>query len=537
MDSGPTIDAMRTAAQTLMSGDTRAKLHAVAGRSRRARCTEGCAAGRARRVQGLRARRRFDLERVGAQRAADERRTSHRPGQERRAHCATCPSWPKPRCPARSARPTSGCSSTDSPTSDSSRCASSKTSSSRSHAITNPVSCSKRSNTSRTRVHPEDLDAAWERGMDKEDFNVDAVPDGFHVSGFLNTVTGAKLKKVLDSVSAPRDKDDTRTGSQRRVQGLDDLLSCSARPTACRPTKAYVPTCRCSSTPTRCRPLPNTSKPRPRSRTSSPNPWPRRSEPAKLAGHGAIGPNLLMYFLCVSRLHRLPHETRRRSTAGADPQRRHRPLPTHPHPAPRGPRPPTRRLRSTRLQPHPPRDPPHDLLVTRRTNRPRPPHRTLRPVPPPAPPRTPQHHRQRRRRIRIHQPPPTTHPQTTKKPLPPSRLTKSPAAHRHVSQRRERRSVRDRTYESRSVVTISENAERSGDQHVPKLRRTRLRIFAATIRIPVTQSSFAISWSTIGAQYAVIVATRMTAATTYFTAAIVPMSSAWCNGGLRLHAD
>ena len=23
-------------------------------------------------------------------------------------------------------------------------------------------------------------------------------------------------------------------------------------------------------------------------------------EPAKLAGHGAIGPNLLMYFLCVS---------------------------------------------------------------------------------------------------------------------------------------------------------------------------------------------------------------------------------------------
>ncbi|MCW2788979.1 MAG: endonuclease, partial [Aeromicrobium sp.] len=74
-------------------------------------------------------------------------------------------------------------------------------------------------------LHPEDLDEKWRDGMDKEDFAVDALPDGFHVTGFLNTVTGAKLKKVIDSVSAPRDKDDARTGAQRRVQGLDDLLS------------------------------------------------------------------------------------------------------------------------------------------------------------------------------------------------------------------------------------------------------------------------------------------------------------------------
>src|SRR5690606_12957278 len=52
-------------------------------------------------------------------------------------------------------------------------------------------------------LHPEDLDDKWRDGMDKEDFAVDALPDGFHVTGFLNTVTGAKLKKVLDSVSAP----------------------------------------------------------------------------------------------------------------------------------------------------------------------------------------------------------------------------------------------------------------------------------------------------------------------------------------------
>ena len=36
------------------------------------------------------------------------------------------------------------------------------------------------------------------------------------MNGFLNTVTGAKVKAVIDSVSAPRDKDDDRTGSQRR---------------------------------------------------------------------------------------------------------------------------------------------------------------------------------------------------------------------------------------------------------------------------------------------------------------------------------
>jgi hypothetical protein len=73
-------------------------------------------------------------------------------------------------------------------------------------------------------IHPQDLDDAYERGMDKEDIAVDALPEGFHVTGFLNTITGAKLKTVLDSVSAPRDKDDDRSGSQRRVQGLDDLL-------------------------------------------------------------------------------------------------------------------------------------------------------------------------------------------------------------------------------------------------------------------------------------------------------------------------
>jgi hypothetical protein len=128
------------------------------------------------------------------------------------------------------------------------------------------------------KVHPEDLDAAWERGMDREDFQVDAVPDGWHVSGFLNTITGAKLKAVLDSVAAPRDNDDDRTGSQRRSR---DSTTCCRRswPTACRPTRASDPTCRCSSTATRWKLLLSTYRPPPRSPTWSPTPCHRSSRP------------------------------------------------------------------------------------------------------------------------------------------------------------------------------------------------------------------------------------------------------------------
>ena len=147
-------------------------------------------------------------------------------------------------------------------------------------------------------VHPEDLDAAWERGMDKEDFCVDALPDGFHTNGFLNTTTGAKLKKVIDAVSAPRDKDDTRTGAQRRVQGLDDLLSAilaGGLPSdkGVRPhMSVFVDADTLQAAAERVHAT--TEHP-----LRVPDPMPP-VEPAQLAGHGAIGPNLLMYFLCVS---------------------------------------------------------------------------------------------------------------------------------------------------------------------------------------------------------------------------------------------
>jgi hypothetical protein len=148
------------------------------------------------------------------------------------------------------------------------------------------------------KVHPEDLDDAWERGMDKEDFQINAVPDGWHINGFLNTVTGAKVKAVLDSVSAPRDKGDDRTGSERRVQGLDDLcdaILANGLPSdkGVRPhLSVFVDA---DTLEVAAQHVKDTTEKPYLIRKPMP-----ATEPAKLAGHGTIGPNLLTYFLCVS---------------------------------------------------------------------------------------------------------------------------------------------------------------------------------------------------------------------------------------------
>jgi len=147
-------------------------------------------------------------------------------------------------------------------------------------------------------VHPEDLDDAYERGMDKEDIAVDALPEGWHVTGFLNTVTGAKLKKVLDSVSAPRDKDDARTGSERRVQGLDDLLD-SILGNGLPSDKGVRPHLSIFVDADTLEAAAEHVKATAEKPYLIPKPIPA-TEPAKLAGHGSIGPHLLMHFLCVS---------------------------------------------------------------------------------------------------------------------------------------------------------------------------------------------------------------------------------------------
>lgn len=78
--------------------------------------------------------------------------------------------------------------------------------------------------TLRETVFPDSLEEAWIRGMNREDVKLSPVGDGWHLSGFLNATTGAKLDTLLRSLSAPAGADDPRTASQRRVDGLERLL-------------------------------------------------------------------------------------------------------------------------------------------------------------------------------------------------------------------------------------------------------------------------------------------------------------------------
>jgi len=148
-------------------------------------------------------------------------------------------------------------------------------------------------------LHPEDLDDKWEKGMEKEDLAVDALPDGWHVTGFLNTLTGAKLKQVLDSVSAPHGKEDLRSGAERRVQGLDDLLSsilANGMPDD-KGVKPHMSVYVGADTIAAAAQRVQEESEHPH---RTPDPMPSDLEPATLTGHGHIGPHLLMYLLCIS---------------------------------------------------------------------------------------------------------------------------------------------------------------------------------------------------------------------------------------------
>jgi hypothetical protein len=77
----------------------------------------------------------------------------------------------------------------------------------------------------RATYHPDELDKAWLRGMDKCDFTLVRTLDGWHPVGFLPIDVGAKFKALLDSLSVPRDEGDNRRSSTRRVDALDTLLT------------------------------------------------------------------------------------------------------------------------------------------------------------------------------------------------------------------------------------------------------------------------------------------------------------------------
>jgi len=73
--------------------------------------------------------------------------------------------------------------------------------------------------------HPESLDEAWISGMDRRDIRLAKTFDGWHVTGFLPIHVGAQLHAVLESLSVPGAAGDDRTASERRCDGLEELLT------------------------------------------------------------------------------------------------------------------------------------------------------------------------------------------------------------------------------------------------------------------------------------------------------------------------
>ncbi len=141
----------------------------------------------------------------------------------------------------------------------------------------------------REAVYPDSLDEAWAAGMDKQDIRIDEVPQGWHVNGFLNITTGQKFRLVLDALAAPHDSDDQRSGSERRVQALDDLVSRvldSGLPSdqGVRPHLSVIVDADALRAATER--VPGT--------TAAP------ATPARLGGFGPIGPKLLDYLGCGS---------------------------------------------------------------------------------------------------------------------------------------------------------------------------------------------------------------------------------------------
>jgi hypothetical protein len=74
-------------------------------------------------------------------------------------------------------------------------------------------------------LHPDDLDEAWRKGMDKRDIRLARTDEGWHLTGFLDIETGAKLNTILKNLSVPRDADDDRSPSERRMGALDDICT------------------------------------------------------------------------------------------------------------------------------------------------------------------------------------------------------------------------------------------------------------------------------------------------------------------------
>ena len=141
-------------------------------------------------------------------------------------------------------------------------------------------------------LHADDLDEAWLKGMGRRDIRLSKTAEGWHVTGFLDIETGAKLNTILTNLSVPRDADDQRSPSERRMDALDQI---------------------CTTVLEHGLPADNGIRPHINATVDAEtlkamaNDEARRSldlehQPATLEGFGPIGPGLLAHLLCGAEL-------------------------------------------------------------------------------------------------------------------------------------------------------------------------------------------------------------------------------------------
>jgi|SRR5690625_4409450 len=165
-------------------------------------------------------------------------------------------------------------------------------------------------------LYPDDLDDKYAKGMNRRDIMAAKCGSGWHVSGFLDAVAGAKFHEFLKSVSAPACESDDRAPSDRRVDGLEQLLDNAGNsgnadndpPDASASGASAEPA---SGEPTSGESVPDDPAPRGRRRASTQLlvladletllRWPG-ARPAMLAGYGHIGAKLLSYLTCGADL-------------------------------------------------------------------------------------------------------------------------------------------------------------------------------------------------------------------------------------------
>ncbi|HLS24753.1 MAG TPA: DUF222 domain-containing protein [Beutenbergiaceae bacterium] len=74
-----------------------------------------------------------------------------------------------------------------------------------------------------TVADPEADDRGYRKAQEREHFDVSRTLDGYHVRGFLTEEHGQQVCTALDAVMGPPARDETRSSTQRRAQGLADM--------------------------------------------------------------------------------------------------------------------------------------------------------------------------------------------------------------------------------------------------------------------------------------------------------------------------